>query len=60
MKCVVCGAPSEAPYCRKCFDNKIRELFPDIKEGWTLIKNPDGSYTPKEVWIGIKLKKEAE
>ncbi len=55
-RCIKCGKPADAPYCRECFDEEIRKRYPKIKEGWKLIRQPDGSLEWAEVWIGIAMK----
>ncbi|KKK64996.1 hypothetical protein LCGC14_2978560, partial [marine sediment metagenome] len=30
-RCIKCGKPAEAPHCRECFDERIRELYPKVK-----------------------------
>jgi len=55
-RCIKCGKPAEAPHCRECFDEEIRKRLPNVKEGWKLVRQPDGSLKWVEVWMGIGLK----
>ncbi len=60
MKCINCGKPADAPHCRECFDERIRELYPKIKEGWKLMRQSDGSFKWAEVWMGISTRTQSE
>jgi len=56
MKCIKCGVSSEAPLCRKCFDEEI-EKIPGVESDYILERQPDGSFKTIAIWRGIGLKK---